>query len=503
MQTSAMADIVADLWGRFREASTIVQVGCATAGTVALIAAYKRATRDARAPPRYSPGIPVIGGTVAFLKEPLEFITAGYNAKGGIFVTNIFTKEFCFLLGPEPHHAFYNNNDAVLNQSELYKFSVPVFGKGVVFDVDYPVRKQQLHFVKDRFGLKAMESYVNTVEDEAKPFWEELVGRGKPVNIREEMFELLMRTSTSCLMGVEVRAMLKSGVADYLHDLEMGMQSYSAFAPYVPTPRHRKRDASRKALGALFQDVITERRRMASKPGSIKHQDMVDKFLHAKYSPGGETLTDEEITGLCIAAFFGGMHNSAITTVWTLLFVFHHREYLPRLKAEQQEVRATKGPGDPLAYKDLNAMPLLKACVKEALRLRPPLVLLMRTVKSPIDACGYKIAAGTVVVTCPPVAHRIADVFPDPEVYNPDRWLDPERPEANLKPHSFIAFGDGARRCLGETLGYLQVMTIVSHVLENYDIELVEKTLPRAGFQGMVVGPEGDCLGTLRRISGK
>lgn len=215
--------------------------------------------------------------------------------------------------------------------------------------------------------------------------------------------------------------------------------------------------------------------------------------MESTYSGGKQELTDEEITGLCIAAFFGGMHNSAITSAWTLLYIHDQPEILERVKKEVAEVY--KSSGGKLDYKTLNTMTFLKACVKESLRLRPPLVILMRTLQSKINVCGYDVAPGTVVVTCPPVSHRIEALYPEPEAFNPDRWF--SRDEKSLPQHSFIAFGDGPRRCLGEHFGYLQIMVIVAHCLQNYDLTLVNGC-PGASFQGMVVGPEGDCLADIK-----
>lgn len=405
---------------------------------------------------------------------------------------NIFTKSFCFLIGPDAHVPFYSNGDQVLDQAKLYQFTVPVFGPNVVFDVDWPIRKQQLGFVRDRFALRSMDGYVSLVEGESQEFFPDLAKRGR-INIRNEMMELLTRTSTACLMGAEARAALHEGVAECLHDLEQGMQSYSVFATYLPTARHRKRDAARKKIGALFSKILDERRKNTS---STRPQDIIDKLMQSSYSGGGQQLNDDEITGLCIAAFFGGMHNSAITTAWTLLYIHDNPKILERAKHEVAQVY--KDSGGKLDYKTLNTMTFLKACVKESLRLRPPLVILMRTLQSQINVCGYNVAPGTVVVTCPPVSHRIESIYPDPETFNPDRWL--ERDEKSLPQHSFIAFGDGPRRCLGEHFGNLQIMMIVAHCLQNYDLRLVNGC-PGASFQGMVVGPEGDCLVDIKPLS--
>jgi len=179
-----------------------------------------------------------------------------------------------------------------------------------------------------------------------------------------------------------------------------------------------------------------------------------------------------------------------------LLYIHDNPELLARLKAEQADVMKGGEITGKMDFKALSSMVLLKACVKEALRLRPPLVILMRTAERPLEVCGYTVPKGTVVVSCPPATHRIEEVYKNAEAFVPDRWLDENKTLIKDAPHSYIAFGDGARRCLGEHFGYLQVMAIVAHCLQNYDLKLLDG-LPGADFQGMVVGPDGDCRGEL------
>merc|ERR1711972_854313 len=122
----------------------------------------------------------------------------------------------------------------------------------------------------------------------------------------------------------------------------------------------------------------------------------------------------------------------------------------------------------------------------------------MRTAERSLEVCGYTVPKGTVVVSCPPATHRIEEVYKNAESFIPDRWLDQDNVLIKDKPHSYIAFGDGARRCLGEHFGYLQVMTIAANCLQHYDVKLVNGC-PKASFQGMVVGPDGDCLANVTR----
>lgn len=482
-----------DLWDQFREAPTVVQVSCAAAGAALAFKAWRK-YQERESPPTYSPGVPFVGGTIAFLRDPIKMVSAGYHAKGSVFRVNILTKDFCFLIGPEAQRPFFTHKDQILDQAKLYSFTVPVFGPGVVYDVDWPTRKEQFGFIRERFAAKNIDSYVPLCENEAKAYFSKLEMKKGWLNIREEMMQLITYTSSLCLMGEDIRSRLDGDIIELLHDLEQGIQSYSAAVPYLPTPKHRRRDAARKKLGVFFTNILEERRSGVS---SAKSVDIIDRWLATKYKDG-RPLTDEEICGMCVAAFFGGMHNSSITTTWTLLHIHHHRELLPRIRDEQ--VRARNDDGS-LDFQALQKMHLLRACVKEVLRMYPPLVLLMRTVEQPFKACGYTVPKGNIVVTCPPVGHRVEEVFKNANEYNPDRWLDSEGLPLNEKSEaafSFIPFGDGARRCLGEHFGYLQIMTVIAHFLWHYDMEVLDG-IPKYSFQGMVVGPEGDCRVTVRR----
>ena len=93
-----------------------------------------------------------------------------------------------------------------------------------------------------------------------------------------------------------------------------------------------------------------------------------------------------------------------------------------------------------ITFEALESMDYLHCCMKEALRLYPPLILLMRKVKKSIRYKDYIIPKDDIVVTCPPISHRIESVFPDPEKFDPDRFF--ERKEGGQR-HDFIAFGQG------------------------------------------------------------
>lgn len=172
----------------------------------------------------------------------------------------------------------------------------------------------------------------------------------------------------------------------------------------------------------------------------------------------------------------------------TIYFLLANPPCLAKLRTELDDVCARRhkvDPGDSLEekiffYDEVNDLPYLRACVDEALRLRPPIAYqLPRVVSNPAGAeiAGRHVRAGTVVAVPPYSVHRHKSVFKEPETYNPSRWLDfdPEFPEQRQDLRSYnIVFSQGSRACIGRHIAVVELLVVVSTLLFHYDVELAE-----------------------------
>jgi sterol 14-demethylase len=134
---------------------------------------------------------------------------------------------------------------------------------------------------------------------------------------------------------------------------------------------------------------------------------------------------------------------------------------------------------------------VLDRAIKEAERMRPPLVMLMRAVLQPFRINGYELPVGSLAVASPAVSHRLARLYPDPDRYDPDRF-GPGREEDRQAPYSLIGFGGGKHRCVGMVFAYQQIKVIWTGILRRYDIELADREY-RPDHRTLVVGPELPC----------
>lgn len=149
--------------------------------------------------------------------------------------------------------------------------------------------------------------------------------------------------------------------------------------------------------------------------------------------------------------------------------------------------------GKDLDYDILQKMECLHASIKETLRLHPPLILLMRLAREAFevtdkDGRAFTIPKGDVCVASPSFQHRLDHVFERPESFEPDRFVGEREKAYSAAGFSYIGFGAGRHGCMGETFAYLQIKTIWSVILRQFDIEIVGE-LPEPDYEVMVVRP--------------
>lgn len=448
------------------------------------------------APPSFAYIVPAIQGKFNLKQRgPLDLIKAGYEKHGDCFRLRILTKTMTVMIGPEANQLVFEAKDSVLSQKEIYSFTVPVFGPNIVYDAPRPVMQQQLKFTAKGLNTQHMERHAGKIVEEAEQFFAKWGNEGE-VDLLDEFSKLIILTASRCLLGEEIRDNVHEEFAELYQTLSDGMSHISVFWPYAPTQAHKNRDIARSKIRDIFAPIIAKRR-AESEVEAAQHDDFLQVLVDSRYTDGSHA-TDEEIVGLLIAALFGGQHTSNITSTWMGFHMIQNKPTLmPRLLAEQEEI-LNKYNGQ-LTFGALSEMELLNCTMKETLRMYPPLIILMRTAQENIQYKNFVIPKGDVVAVVPPVSHRIPSIYKDPEVWDPDRFY--VRSEDKVK-YSFISFGGGRHGCLGQQFAYLQVKSIWSTLLRQFDFELMPGfAMPPIDFSTIVAGPRPPCIVRYKRKS--
>ena len=433
-------------------------------------------------PPTMPGALPLLGHMIAFGKNPFDYMMQLRNTLGEIGEFRMFHQKMVLMTGPEANEAFFRAPDAQLDQSQAYKIMTPIFGKGVVFDAPPHKKDQQLKMLMPVLRDKPMRGYAQVIVQEVEQMIADWGDSGE-IDLLEFMKELTIYTSSHCLLGDEFRYELNDEFAKIYHDLEKGVNPLAFVFPYLPLPVFRRRDKARVKLQALVTDIIAKRTQK-----SEKSEDAFQLLIDASYDDGSR-LSAHEITGMLIGTIFAGHHTTAGTAAWTLLELAKRPEHLNRVLKELDQHFGADGE---VTFQSLREIPILENVIKEVLRLHPPLIFLIRKVMKDFHFKGYTVKAGKYVCASPRVSHRISEVFPEPEKFDPDRYLEGRQEDA--QPFSWIAFGGGKHKCTGNAFAMLQLKAIFSILLRRYTFELIdEKDYYQDDFTQMVVQPLSPC----------
>jgi len=342
---------------------------------------------------------------------------------------------------------------------------------------------------------KMMRGHARTIQREV----DEMVAAWDPagpteIDLLDWFSELTIYTSSSCLIGRRFRLELDERFGRLYHDLERGTDALAYVDAYADIPSFRARDAARVGLVQLIEAIMA--RRSAAGPPPDDERDLLDVLMSIADDAGDPRFDADQVTGMFISMMFAGHHTTSGTAAWTLIELLRHPEELAAVVAELDELYAD---GAEVSYQALRAMPRLEAAVKEALRLHPPLILLLRVAKVDLSVGGHVIRAGKMVAASPAVSNRIPEAFTDPDAFRPSRYLeDPAADAAN--PWNWIPFGAGRHRCVGAQFAMMQLKAIFSVLLRDWTVEAAQPLDSyRNDHSKMVVQLEQPCLVRVRR----
>ncbi|MEP9364048.1 cytochrome P450 [Nocardioides sp. CN2-186] len=367
-------------------------------------------------------------------------------------------KDVVLVSGAEANEQFFRAPDSTLDQAAAYPFMTPIFGKGVVFDASPEERQQMLKNQALRGDM--MRGHAATIEAEINRMVGQWGDEGE-IDLLDWFAELTIYTTSACLIGKPFREELDGRFAAEYHELERGTDALAYVDPYMDIESFRRRDAARENLVALVQGIIDKRIARGKVPR--EDRDLLDVLISID-------MTADYITGIFISMMFAGHHTSSGTAAWGLIEMMRNPEVMKDVVAELDDLYAD---GSEVSFQALRSIPRLEAALKETLRLHPPLIILLRVVQEEIELAGHTIAPGTMVAASPRVSNRIAEDFPEPELFDPSRYLDPRQEDLQNR-WTWIPFGAGKHRCVGNAFAMMQMKAIFSVILRDYEFEMVQ-----------------------------
>ncbi|MDC3961854.1 cytochrome P450 [Polyangium jinanense] len=301
---------------------------------------------------------------------------------------------------------------------------------------------------------------------------------GQTVTMSDVLQELSLDVILQVVFGVTERAGMQA-LAKLLLEITNGISPLLALFPALrrefggigPYARFIER---RRRLHAALDELIAKGR--ATGP----REDILSLLLAAR-TEDGQPMDDDEIRDQLILLVFAGHETTAIAIAWAL-YALHRPENAAVLGRLRDELSSLGPAPEP---ENLGKLPYLEAVCNETLR-RYPLAPAPapRKLLRPLDVGGYNLPAGTGVVAAISVAHFREDVYPDPQRFSPERFLDRQ-----YSPFEFLPYGGGARRCLGAAMAGYEMKLVLGTLLRRHKLRLASLKPDNGAVRAANAGP--------------
>ena len=207
-----------------------------------------------------------------------------------------------------------------------------------------------------------------------------------------------------------------------------------------------------------------------------KGKDQLSKWIAMK-NLNPARLSTRDVIIFTASNVFAGSDTTAIALRAIFYNLMRNPSKMDKLVAEIDRAQAQGKLGNPISYKESTThLPYTQAVIKEALRIHPSIGLLLERYVPPggVDICKQHIPSGTIVGVNPWVVHHDPVVFPGPEKFLPERWIENGADKLKEMEASFFAFGAGSRTCIGKNISLMEMTKIVPLLLRHYRFLLAD-----------------------------
>ena len=372
----------------------------------------------------------------------------------------------CAYMLRRPEHAGHVLRDNHTNydkQNFDYRILKAIVGEGLLTSNGELWRRQR-RLIQPAFQRERTEALVPLMVERT----EEMLARWRDAgdaarDISRDMARLALEVVTQALFGINAGESAAE-IGDAFRALSRrAMDRYGVLASvlgFLPTPGNLRAKEARRRLRAVVEKLIAERRRRP--PGG----DLLSKLLEARDEESGRAMSEQQLRDEVTTLLLAGYETTANALSWTFYLLSEHPETARGVEAEVDRVLD----GQAVSVKAVPSLNLCRAVLQESMRLYPPAWVVSRSAIEEDVIGGYAIDKRALVVVGIYDTHRLPDVWPEPEKFDPGRFLNSHRGPA---PFAYYPFGGGPRMCIGAGFAELETICILAVMAQKCRLRLV------------------------------
>lgn len=390
-------------------------------------------------------------------------------------------------------HVLVSNQDNY-RKARTYRPLTEVLGNGLLTNEGESWAHQR-RLVQPMFARRRIDAFAPAMVDAASTAMDRwaALGSGSVVDVADEMSALTLDVVGRALfsadlsgeagqMGPALETVLESFVKVVRHPLFMLVPDYHRW----PTPARLRARGAERHLRGVVDGLISSRR---AESAGREDADLLDALLAAR-DDDGDPLDEQQIRDELMTFLLAGHETTANALAWTLLLLSRHPAARDRLVAEVDDVLS----GRPATAADMNKLEWTSAVLSESMRLYPPAWMIEREARDADELDGIPVPAGSIVATPPYLVHRNPDHWPNPEGFDPHRFLPGAVDRHRL---AYLPFGGGRRQCIGGGFAMLEAVLLLATITQRFELDLVPGHQPQA-LTAVTLRPANGIPMTLR-----
>ncbi|XP_075136795.1 cholesterol 24-hydroxylase-like [Leptodactylus fuscus] len=394
---------------------------------------------------------------------------------GPVIRLNGVHKVMVFVISPEGVKEFlmspkYTKDDFYDNLHSM--FGARFLGKGLLTDRDRDHWHKQRRIMDPAFNKSYLLGSMGTFNEKAEELVDKLLEKADwktPIRMHEIMSRLTLDVIAKIAFGMELNA-VREDQRLFPQTISMVMkgmvEARDPLSVFYPSKQGFIREVKRNIdiLRKTGKECI-EQRIKAIQDGEETPKDILTQILKGGELEEGCTL--EDLIDNFVTFFIAGQETTANQLSFAIMELGRNPDVLDRLRDEVDEVIGSRRD---IEYEDLGKLQYMSQVLKETLRLYPTAPGTSRTSLEEIVIEGVRIPSGSHVMLNTYIMCRMEKYFPDPLVFNPDRF----HPDAPKTSHVYFPFSLGPRTCIGQVFSQMEAKVVIAKFLQRFEFELVE-----------------------------
>ena len=357
----------------------------------------------------------------------------------------------------------------------------PIVGDESIFTLAGSRHRRERRLLMPPFHRERMQAYGQLICERVDKSMSSL-SIGTQFSARQLAQDISLEVILTVVFGVERGERfdrLKSLIVRFTDSLQSPLIGGLLFFPSLQkdwgtrSPWGYLRHLQRQISELVYAEIRARRNQ-----NHVQGSDILSLLICAR-DETGTPMTDAQLHDELITLLLAGQETTASAIAWALYAIHRHPQVSKKLLVELNQLGKSPEPTT------IAQLPYLTAVCNETLRLFPVAVLTVpREVKEPVELMGYQLEPGMRLYGCIYLTHQRSDLYPEPKLFNPERFL-----ERQFSPYEFLPFGGGARRCIGEALASFEMKLVLATIFSSYRLALCDRFAEYPQRRGVTFAP--------------